>query len=70
MKNRPDVGVRMPNGCTCVRRAAEQLDCSARHVRRLIRDRKLRALRIGLRYWAVFCVDVNLLNERRAQCSR
>jgi excisionase family DNA binding protein len=67
MKRHLGTGVRMPAGCTCVRRAAKQLDCDVRTVRRFIHDGKLRAMRIGLRYWAVVRVDVALLASRRAQ---
>lgn len=67
MKRDPGVGVRMPAGCTYVRHAAEQLDCDVRTVLRFIHDGKLRAIRIGLRYWAVVRVDVALLVLRRAQ---
>jgi excisionase family DNA binding protein len=66
MKKHPVTGVRMPAGCTCVRRAAEQLDCDVRTVRRFIHNRKLRADRIGLRYWAIVRDDVVRLALRRA----
>ena len=67
MKRHSAIGVRMPAGCTCVRRAAEQLNCDERTVRRFIHDGKLRAIRIGLRYWAVVRIDVAFLALRRAQ---
>lgn len=66
MKKHSAVGVRMPTGCTCVRRAAQRLRCDQRTVRRFIYQGKLRARRIGLRYWAVLCLDVELLSVRRA----
>jgi excisionase family DNA binding protein len=65
MKNHPAIGVRMPAGCTCVRRAAEELDCSPRTVCRLIRKGQIRAQRIGRRYWAVDCTDIETLALRR-----
>jgi excisionase family DNA binding protein len=67
MKKHPAVVLRMPADCTCVRRAAKELNCNTRTVRRFIHDGKLRAKRIGLRYWAVVRVDVALLALRRAQ---
>ena len=67
MKKHPAVGVRMPAGCTCVRRAAEQLNCDARTVRRFIHNGKLRATRIGPRHWAVVRADVVHLASRRAR---
>jgi excisionase family DNA binding protein len=65
MKNTSDVGVRMPTDCTCVRRAAKELECTTRTVRRYIRDGKIRAQRIGERFWAVSRADVTLLALRR-----
>jgi excisionase family DNA binding protein len=67
MANHPTAGVRMPAGCTCVRRAAEQLQCTERHVRRYIRDGKLHAQRIGRRYWAVDRAAIETLALRRAR---
>jgi len=65
MKRSSDVGVRMPTDCTCVRRAAKELECTARTVCRYIRDGKIRAHRIGLRYWAVSRTDILALRSTR-----
>lgn len=67
MKTPSQVGIRMPADCTCVRRAAAVLDCTERTVIRFIHNGTLRAIRIGLRYWAVFRADLELLALRRAQ---
>lgn len=66
MKSHTSVGVRMPSDYTCVRRAAKELKCTTRTVRRLIRNGKIRAQRIGLRYWAVYRSDIQALALRRA----
>ena len=67
MKNRSSIGVRMPAGYTCVRRAAKELKCTARSVLRCIHDEKVRAQRIGPRYWAVLHADIEHFSAGRTQ---
>lgn len=65
MKQKPLAGVRVPNGFMRVRHAAKQMRCSPRTVCRYIEAGKIQAVRVGLRYWAVFRLDVEFEASRR-----
>jgi excisionase family DNA binding protein len=50
-----------------VHNAAKKMGCSARTVRRLIREGTLPAERVGMRCWALLRADVELVALRRNQ---
>lgn len=53
-------------GAVRVERAAKMLDCSDRTIRRLIKRGILRAVRPGLRTWAVLKDDIELVLAQQA----
>ncbi len=52
-------------GAVRVEHAAKMLDCSERTIRRMIKRRTLRAVRPGLRTWAVLRADIEFIRSQQ-----